>query len=100
MALKVSPEQLQATSQTIRGLISEFTGALDNYLSQTEANTGAGGWSGPAALANTHATQDIHQAQTNLNTRWSNLADTLDRAAASYANEEEANAQRQASVGF
>ncbi len=100
MSLKVSPEQLQATSQQIRGLISEFTGALDNYLSQTQANMGAGGWNGPAALANQQATADIHTAQTNLNTRWTNLCDTLDRSAASYASEEETNAQRQAAVSL
>lgn len=98
MALKVSPEELQATAQTLRGLIGEYNGALDNYLQQTEANMGAGGWNGPASLANSHATNDIHQAQTNLTTRWSGLADTLERAAAEYANQEQINAQKQAAV--
>ncbi|MBY0288458.1 MAG: WXG100 family type VII secretion target [Mycobacteriaceae bacterium] len=96
--LKVSPEELQATANTIRGLISEYNGALDSYLQQTEANLGAGGWNGPAALANSHATNDIHQAQMNLTTRWGGLADTLERAAAEYANQEQINAQRQAAV--
>lgn len=98
MSLKVTPEELQTAANTIRGLISEYNGALDSYLQQTEANTGAGGWFGPAALANSHATNDIHQAQMNLTTRWGGLADILERESANYANQEEINAQRQAAV--
>jgi len=34
----------------------------------------------------------------NLTTRWGGLADTLERAAADYAHQEQVNAQRQAAV--
>lgn len=98
MGLKVSPEELQQTAHTIRGLITEYNSALDHYLQTTESNTGPGGWFGPASGTNLQATQDVHQAQTNLTTRWTGLAETLEHAAASYANQEEINASKQAAV--
>ncbi len=94
VALKVSPEQLQQTSLGIRGLIDEFKGALDNYLNQTMANSGQGGWWGPASVANSNTTHEIHQAQANLNARWSALCDNIDRSAASYTSGEDENVQR------
>ncbi|TXI55754.1 WXG100 family type VII secretion target [Mycolicibacterium mageritense] len=100
MALKVSPEELQAASNDIRGMIHEYNGALQNYLTQTEGNMGAGGWNGPASNSNYTATQDIHQAQTNLTTRWGNLCDTLDKAASDYAEQERINADKQGAVAL
>lgn len=98
MALKVTPEQLESTAKDIRGMIGEYNGALDNYMQQTEANMGPGGWGGDAATQNHLATQDIHQAQSNLTTRWGGLCDTLEQAAAHYREQEHINAQRQAGV--
>lgn len=98
MALKVSPEEIQAASHDIRGMIHEYNGALQNYLQQTEANMGPGGWNGPASGSNYNATQDIHQAQTNLTTRWGHLCDILDQGASNYAEQEHINAQRQGAV--
>lgn len=98
MALKVTPEQLESTAKDIRGMIGEYNGALQNYLQQTESNMGVGGWNGPAAGNNYMASQDIHQAQTNLTTRWNGLCDTLEQAASHYREQENINAQRQAGV--
>ena len=98
--MKVSPEELMETSNQLRGLISEFYGALDNYRDQTMANTGAGGWWGDAARANSCSTDDIHQAQSNLNARWGSLCDKMDSSAASYIDQEAQNAARAASVAL
>jgi WXG100 family type VII secretion target len=97
--LKVGPDDLRATSHTIRGLIDEFNGAMQHYLTTTQHLAGAGGWTGPASMANLASTEEIHRAQTNLTTRWSGLCDHIDAAAAQYDEQERINAQRAAAVG-
>jgi WXG100 family type VII secretion target len=97
--LKVGPDDLRATSHTIRGLIDEFNGTMQHYLTTTQNLAGAGGWTGPASVANLASTEEIHRAQTNLTTRWTSLCDQIDAAAAHYEEQERVNAQRHAAVG-
>lgn len=97
--LKVGPDELRATSHQIRGLIDEFNGAMQHYLTTTQNLAGAGGWTGPASMANLASTEEIHRAQTNLTTRWSGLCDQIDSAAAHYDEQERINAQRHAAIG-
>jgi WXG100 family type VII secretion target len=97
--LKVGPDDLRATAHTIRGLIDDFNGTMQNYLTTTQHLAGAGGWTGPASMANLSSTEEIHRAQTNLTARWGGLCDQLDGAAAHYEEQERINAQRHAAVG-
>ncbi|MBN7567179.1 hypothetical protein D2E64_12845 [Mycobacteroides abscessus] len=97
--LLVSPDQLRSFASTMRGLIDEYNGILNNYVQGTQANLGAGGWNGLAAQNNMHATEEIHQVQTNVATRWGSLIDVTETAASNYENQEQVNAAKQAAVG-
>lgn len=97
--LRVGPDELRHASATVRGLIDEFNAVMQTYLTQTQHNSGAGGWSGPASMANMGSTEEIHRAQFNLSTRWGGLCDQLEKAAANYESQEQLNTQRAASVG-
>lgn len=97
--LKVGPHELRATSTTIRGLIDEFNGVMQHYLTTTQQLAGAGGWTGPASMSNLASSEEIHHAQTNLTARWSALCDQIDAAAARYEEQERVNAMRMSTIG-
>lgn len=80
----VGPDELRHASAALRGLIDEFKAIMATYLTQTQLNSGAGGWSGPASMANMDSTTQIHRAQIDLATRWGGLCDQLDKAATNY----------------
>lgn len=96
--LLVSPDQLRSFSNTMRGLIDEYNGVLNNYVQGTQANLGQGGWNGMAAMNNMNSTEEIHQVQTNVSTRWGSLIDVTETSASNYEHQEQVNAAKQAGV--
>lgn len=96
--LLVSPDQLRSFASTMRGLIEEFSGVLNSYVQGTQSNLGAGGWNGLAAMNNMNATEEIHQVQTNVGTRWGSLIDVTETSASNYEHQEQVNAAKSAAV--
>lgn len=98
MALKVDSDALRETASALHGFIDEANGASQGYLQGTQNLMGAGGWNGPASQANFGSTERVHQALADLNSRWTQLAEVMNKGAADYDHQEHTNTVRAAGI--
>ena len=85
----VGADKLRAAAAQLENLRNEAEGVLTNYL-QASHNIAGGGWQGDASMANVVTTEEIHNAQMQLNAQWGEVIHTLETCATKYEEQEAA----------
>ena len=85
----VGADKLRAVATQLDQLREHAEQTLNNYLGASHDIHGQGGWFGQAAAANVSTTEEIHNAQMQLNTQWGELIQALRSAADTYETQEE-----------
>lgn len=85
----VGADKLRAAATQLENLRIEAEGVLTNYL-QASHNIAGGAWQGDASMANVVTTEEIHNAQMQLNTQWGEVIQTLKACATKYEEQEAA----------